>query len=414
MSSDKDVKTKVLSLLEDSRPDKDVKTEVLTLDAGLLEGGGQVIRNCIGLSCLLNKPVKLLNARAKRKDPGLKPQHASGLKLMQDLYQAELQGGNIGSQEIYFKPNGVNTSDTFIADTQTAGSITLLIQISLPALLFSAPPPKKKLFLPPRSKKVILKGGTTVIASPPIDFLIEVFKPIVEREFGLHFNINVVGRGYYPQGKGEVVLRVDPIVERTLKPLNLVDRGEITKVRGRVTIANKSKQIGKRMATAASEVLTEAALPELENIQFDIEINSEKINAGKGSEILLWAETSTGCIISGNDISNKKETPEEVGKNAAEKFIRNIKHGGCVDEHLQDQLIIFMALAESRSKLVSGPITLHTRTAIHFIETMSGAKFHIKKLDSSESLVNIQDNSLDWDEGMYLIECEGIGLMVSK
>lgn len=41
MSSDKDVKTKVLSLLEDSRPDKDVKTEVLTLDAGLLEGGGQ-------------------------------------------------------------------------------------------------------------------------------------------------------------------------------------------------------------------------------------------------------------------------------------------------------------------------------------------------------------------------------------
>ncbi|CAB4421382.1 unnamed protein product [Rhizophagus irregularis] len=243
MSSDKDVKSKVLSLLEDSRPDKDVKTEVLTLDAGLLEGGGQVIRNCIGLSCLLNKPVKLLNARAKRKDPGLKPQHASGLKLMQDLYQAELQGGNIGSQEIYFKPNGVNTSDTFIADTQTAGSITLLIQISLPALLFSAPPPKKKLFLPPRSKKVILKGGTTVIASPPIDFLIEVFKPIVEREFGLHFNINIVGRGYYPQGKGEVVLRVDPIVERTLKPLNLVDRGEITKVRGRVTIANKSKQV---------------------------------------------------------------------------------------------------------------------------------------------------------------------------
>lgn len=40
------------------------------------------------------------------------------------------------------------------------------------------------------------------------------------------------------------------------------------------------------MLTAASKVLTEAALPELENIQFDIEINSEKIKAGKGSEIL--------------------------------------------------------------------------------------------------------------------------------
>ena len=40
------------------------------------------------------------------------------------------------------------------------------------------------------------------------------------------------------------------------------------------------------MIAAASKVLTEAALPEFEGIQFDIEINPEKINAGKGSEIL--------------------------------------------------------------------------------------------------------------------------------
>lgn len=30
--------------------------------------------------------------------------------------------------------------------------------------------------------------------------------------------------------------------------------------------------------------------------------------------------------------NNIEETPEEVGKNAAEKLIQNIKHGGCVDE----------------------------------------------------------------------------------
>jgi hypothetical protein len=43
------------------------------------------------------------------------------------------------------------------------------------------------------------------------------------------------------------------------------------------------------MATAAYKVLEKAALPELEEIQFDkenIEINSEKIRTGKGSEIL--------------------------------------------------------------------------------------------------------------------------------
>jgi hypothetical protein len=38
------------------------------------------------------------------------------------------------------------------------------------------------------------------------------------------------------------MLRVSPIVERALKPLNLVERGTIVKVRGRATIANTSKQ----------------------------------------------------------------------------------------------------------------------------------------------------------------------------
>ncbi|CAI2171642.1 15101_t:CDS:10 [Funneliformis geosporum] len=351
------------------------QTETLTLDASLFEGGGQVIRNCIGL-------------RAKRENPGLKPQHVSGLKLIQNIFQADLQGGNARSKEIYFKPNETNSINTFIADTQTAGSITLLIQISLPPLLFSAPPPKSKLFLPPRSKKVILKGGTAVNAAPPIDFLIEVFKPIVEREFGLNFDVSLIRRGYYPKGGGEVVLRVDPIVEKSLKPSNLVD------------------------LESASKVLTEAALFELKNIQFDIEINTERYNTCKGSDILLWAETSSGCLISGHAISDKKKSPEEGGRRAAEELIRNIKHGGCVDEYLQDQLIIFMALAEGKSKLVSGPISSHTRAAIHFVEVMSGVKFYIKKLDPLESL-NIQDDQSEYGNS-YLIECEGIGLKVSK
>ncbi|CAG8617050.1 3471_t:CDS:10 [Funneliformis mosseae] len=361
------------------------QTETLPLDASLFEGGGQVIRICIGL-------------RAKREDPGLKPQHVSGLKLVQNIFQADLQGGIARSKEIYFKPNEVNNSiNTFIADTQTAG-ITLLIQISLPPLLFSAPPPKSKLFLPPRSKKVILKGGSAVNAAPPIDFLTEIFKPIVEREFGLNFDVSIIRRGYYPRGGGEVELRVDPIVEKSLKPSNLVERGKIVK-------------FGKQIVESATKILTEAALFELESIQFDIEINTERYNTCKGSDILLWAETSSGCLISGHALSDKKRSPEEIGRRAAEELIRNIKHGGCVDEYLQDQLIMFMALAEGKSNLVSGPITSHTRAAIHFVEVMSGVKFCIKKLDSFES--NVQGDKSE-DGNLYLIECEGIGLKISK
>ncbi len=33
---------------------------------------------------------------------------------------------------------------------------------------------------------------------------------------------------------------------------------------------------------------------------------------------------------------------------------------------------------------------------------------------STESLLNIQDDTLDDDDNLYLIECEGIGLKISK
>lgn len=43
-----------------------------------------------------------------------------------------------------------------------------------------------------------------------------------------------------------------------------------------------------------------------------------------------------------------------MGEDAANELITNINHGGCVDEYLQDQLIILMALAHGTSKIKSG------------------------------------------------------------
>ncbi|CAG8691409.1 4521_t:CDS:10, partial [Dentiscutata heterogama] len=305
-------------------------------------------------SCLTNKPVRIINIRAKRDKPGLRPQHLSGLQLVRDIFNADLQGDKIGSEEILFQPNDVDQNKTFICDTKTAGSISLLIQIALPPLIFSAPPQKSKLPLPPRTQKAILKGGTNVEMAPPIDFLIEVFRPIVQRVFGFNFDINVIGRGYYPQGGGEVILSVDPLVKQALKPLYMIDRGKIVNIKGRVTIANSPKEVATKIISGVTQAFSNASVPELNNIKPDIETNIVKIASGKGYDILLWAETSSGCIISGNAVSNRGQSPVDVGKRAAEELLRNIKHGGCVDEYLQDQLIIFMAIAEGKSQIVTG------------------------------------------------------------
>jgi len=61
---------------------------------------------------------------------------------------------------------------------------------------------------------------------------------------------------------------------------------------------------------------------------------------------------------------------------------------------MQDQLIIFMALAKGKSSVRCGPLTMHTKTAIHFSELMTGVKFDVTEI--------IKDKN-------YLIECQGIG-----
>ena len=53
--------------------------------------------------------------------------------------------------------------------------------------------------------------------------------------------------------------------------------------------------------------------------------------------------------------------------------------------HMQDQMIIFMALATGESVLRCGPLTLHTESAIHVAEQLTGAKFTIRQAQSCHS-----------------------------
>ena len=64
---------------------------------------------------------------------------------------------------------------------------------------------------------------------------------------------------------------------------------------------------------------------------------------------------------------------------------------------LQDQLIIFMALAEGTSRLACGPLTLHTQTAIAIAEQLTTAKFTVKPGDEAAG-------------EPCVIKCQGAGL----
>jgi hypothetical protein len=67
----------------------------------------------------------------------------------------------------------------------------------------------------------------------------------------------------------------------------------------------------------------------------------------------------------------------KTGASAAAALLKQFDSGACVDEHLQDQLIVFMALANGKSRVRTGELTLHTKTAIHYCALFTGVRYSV-------------------------------------
>nr|KAF6414247.1 RNA 3'-terminal phosphate cyclase [Molossus molossus] len=232
--------------------------------------------------------------------------------------------------------------------------------------------------------------------APQIDYTAMVFKPIVEK-FGFKLNCDIKMRGYYPKGGGEVIVQMSPV--KRLNPVILTERGSVTKIHGRAFVAGVLPfKVAKEIAAAAVRCIRKEFRDLYVNIQ---PVQEPKDQAfGNGSGIIVIAETSTGCLLAGSSLGKRGVNADKVGIEAAEMLLANLRYGGAVDEYLQDQLIIFMALASGVSRIKTGPVTLHTQTAIHFAEQLAKAKFTVKKSEDEE----------DASKDTYIIECQGIGM----
>lgn len=324
-------------------------------------------------------PVRVWNIRAGRSNSGLRPQHLTGIQLIEWMSRGRLEGANIGSTEITFYPAPV-TAGQYEADTKTAGSVCLLMQAAVPCMMFGNGPIQLRLL-----------GGTNAEMAPQIDYQTMIFKPVAEK-FGVRFDCDIKRRGYYPKGGGEVFIRSQPV--KYLRAVNMTDAGNVTRIYGRSFVAG---QLPPKVAHIMADNAKAALKEKMPNIPMHIDVLKEPnhLAFGTASGIIVVAETSTGCILAGSGLGKKGRSAEDVGYQAASNLLDNIHHGGCVDDYLQDQIIILMALAKGKSCIRCGPLTLHTETAIHIAKLLTQAKFNVKNLSQTQTI----------------IECEGIGLM---
>jgi len=348
------VKKKILIMLNQN---------LIEIDGSVGEAGGSILRVATALSAVTKKPCHIFNIRKNRPKPGLATQHLLGIQALAQLCNGRLEGDSLGSGEIKFYPGDIYRERVSV-NISTAGSITLVLQTLIPPALFALSP-----------VKIIFTGGATdTFFSPTIDYFRYVFLPTLEKmnlteNRSLLVEISILKRGYYPEGGAKVEIKVFP---SKLKNLNLTERGSLKKILVNSGASNilKDKKVAERQIVGVREILGKLKLPIEEKIEY-------YQTQCPGSQICLTA-LFENTVIGTDNLGKLAKRAEDVGKEAALELLKEQKSQACLDKHLADQVLLYLALSQSKSRVTVPEITNHCKTNIWVIEKFLEGKFKIK------------------------------------
>jgi len=342
----------------------------LQIDGNYGEGGGQILRTTLSLSCLLKKPVEITNIRKGRKIPGLQPQHLTSVNACKGISEAEVEGNRLQSLTLKFSPQKIKGGDfTFnvAEEKRSAGSTSLILQaLFLP------------LSLSEQSSHITVLGGTHVPWSPPFDYLKDIFLPMAKK-VGCQIDLEITKWGWYPKGGGEVHCMIHPAEK--LLPLNLTERGKLLNLTGVSAVSNLPAPIAERQKNQALKILREKDFsPEIKILQAP--------SIGQGTFFFLKAEFENSKAGFGA-LGEMGKRAEKVAEEACQEFLQFIQTKAAIDPHLSDQLIPYLALADGPSSFTVSRISKHLLTNIWVVQQFLPTKITVEGDEGKEGKVII-------------------------
>lgn len=327
---------------------------MLIIDGASGEGGGQILRSALALSLISGKPFRIEHLRAGRDKPGLMQQHLTAVQAAAEIGQAEVDGAEIGSPRMEFRPSKVQSGE-YHYDLETAGSTILVLQAILPGLLMG-----------PGESRLTLEGGTHNPFAPPFEFLSRSYLPQINR-MGPQVRTRLERPGFYPAGGGRMHVHVKPSDE--LAPIEITERTPVRRVVVRSVVAHLPNQIARRELARVRR-----KMPSLQ-AETAMEVTSETRGPGNVLFIEIETEDHTTIISAFGQRGIRAETVADQAVRNARRFLDS---GAPIDDYLADQLLLPMALA-GKGCFISPPLSPHARSNMHIITQFLGTRFEVEQ-----------------------------------
>ena len=269
-------------------------------------------------------------------------------------------------------------------------------------------------------------------------------------------DLRVRRRGFFPKGQGVVSLTVKSLRPGEALPPIVLERRRRNGSAERVSVEVSAFSAGDAVPEVAARAAAEACVAALLESRGAVNLSRERISVavsrlqspeeafgdgggviavakvegeggaakggegegeGEGGDVLLLGSAQplspppkgssnkkqkTAATAAGPSFSSYSpapSSPAQVGAQVGSDLARDLSAGGgaaATDRWLQDQLIIFMALARGHSRIETCALTEHTRSAIAVAEALTAARFRVVEIGG--------------EGGACLIECDGAGV----
>jgi RNA 3'-terminal phosphate cyclase (ATP) len=334
---------------------------MIDIDGSLRSGSGVIVRQAVAYAALTGQPVRVRNARARRRHPGLRAQHVRAIQAIADLVGGTVEGAEVGSGSFAFRPGEAEPGGRYEWDIGTAGSATMLALAVLPVMAVRG-----------RGTEAEIRGGLFQDFAPSVFHLQRVVIPLLA-QMGITAGLDIIRPGYVPGGEGAIRLSVVP-ARRPLRPLTPTRSEARPRISG-ISLAShlEDRRVAERMTAGARAVLGRADITDT----IDIAEIRDRAAAQPGAAFALFAEFLGGARLGADRAGAPHRRAEQIGARVAHELLEDVSSGATIDRHGSDQLIPFAGLAEGTSTFHVPFITEHAETGGWLASVFLGAEVSV-------------------------------------